>query len=289
MSGVSNSGPGVVTVNFTMDGESIEKDYPPSPMPDPNFVWYSNDLLPAGDHALLLEITRSDGAAFTLDYVLFNPSFGSLAEKPSITSSSSVPQNTRSKTTPAGAIAGGLIGGAVILFVVLGFLYRRKRSKRGTRSIDLLRVGSIEAFPPPSYPETTISTDLDSDVRRKPLIVTQISDTTESSNHQLEAGARSVSLSTMLIPHRKPPLPRNGLNQIPQSMQGGVEVESSRVQELVVELQRELAGTSEQGRSQALRVLLPLEARRSQSQWSLAPSTVPPPYEGEYGWNGVMR
>lgn len=143
---------------YTIDGFSTSKTYNVTPttpefqngiLQRENFLFFSNDSLTAGDHTLTMEVTRAVNQSFALDYILYSPSFATLAAKPNLTapliSSSSAPTSSvtptstlvpvsngsSNKTKPIGAIAGGAIGGIfLVLLIALAFLWRRRRSSR---------------------------------------------------------------------------------------------------------------------------------------------------------------
>ncbi|KAG6907196.1 hypothetical protein DXG01_009976, partial [Tephrocybe rancida] len=252
--GVSNSGPGPVTVSFTMDGQSLVKDFHALGAQDSNFVWYSNDLLPAGTHDLKIELTRSSGGAFTMDYAMYAPSFTSLAMKSSTgatnttttssgsatpTSESGSPSSSR-HATPVGAIVGGVVGALLVILCILAFLlYRRRRSHQ--RAL----LGSVDAFPPPVHHETGLPVMQQSFVRTKPALLGGRVSRNDSSNG--EAGAPTPSSGNSrreVFVQRKTPISRQESSGDTHVGSSGEEEENPRVQELVVELQRELARTA---------------------------------------------
>jgi len=134
-----------------------------------HFLLYSNNSLTSGDHTLKIQITDCESQTFELDYIIYTPSFSTLASKPSITSStgqlinttdsatenqtkalqSSSPaststmvtstpdtqRNANTSSSPATtAIVGGTLGGVIflVLLALFIFLCRRRSSKRPT-------------------------------------------------------------------------------------------------------------------------------------------------------------
>jgi len=95
-----------------------------------------------------MQITDCVDQIFQLDYILYTPSFSTLATKPPpggpppsqmttfITSTSTtLPVVSTTKSTPVAAIVGGVMGGVVcLLLVFLLFLYRTKKSNPRTLS-----------------------------------------------------------------------------------------------------------------------------------------------------------
>lgn len=109
---------------------------------------------------------------FELDYMLYTPSFDTLASlKPATTSASqpTVPSSsqthsfsqtttstssstagvslnaTTSKSTPVGAVVGAVAGGIIVLLLILFFLFRKKLPNRRT-SVPTQSMGSFGTF-----------------------------------------------------------------------------------------------------------------------------------------------
>ncbi|KAJ7471071.1 hypothetical protein FB451DRAFT_1559547 [Mycena latifolia] len=86
-------------------------------------------------HTLIVNVTNVVGAQLLrLDYILYEPSFDTLAAKPNFASTAAVASNHRH--TNAKAIAGGVVG-ALVLFALLGvafLLWTRFRRRRAART-----------------------------------------------------------------------------------------------------------------------------------------------------------
>jgi len=159
---------GSVTVDFsitnpTLDNSSSyseEKSFFVSSTPNPadlqnstNYLLFSHDSLVPGNHTLTLNVTSIVGSrSFTIDYLTYEPSFGSLSAKPKFTSitnsssgsgpgsgttsgnngsssgNSSPIDSGSGKSSNTGAIAGGVVGGVVAVVIAFGLLvwYRRR-------------------------------------------------------------------------------------------------------------------------------------------------------------------
>ncbi|KAF8155938.1 hypothetical protein B0H34DRAFT_659542 [Crassisporium funariophilum] len=130
-----------------------------------NFLLFSYDSLPSGDHTLVINVTNCVSQTFMLDYITYSPSFSSLAAMPNLTatvtppSSSSLPnpstspsstapstsqvsQNEISKKAPVGVIVGGVVGGLVLL-ALLAFLLIWIRKRRRAKSAQ----ETVQSFP----------------------------------------------------------------------------------------------------------------------------------------------
>ena len=141
---------------YTMDGVASTQVYPTSSLTpgytDGNYVMYSRDPLTAGDHTLQMQIMQCVNQTFRLDYIIYTPSFDTLATKPNITNlpsqsmststsassststASPTPDNfspNTSKSTAVGAIVGGVLGGiAFLLFILFLLLWKRIFNRR---------------------------------------------------------------------------------------------------------------------------------------------------------------
>ena len=128
-----------------------------------NFILFKNTTLEAGNHTLQIVVTNCVNIVFELDYILYTPSFSTLASMPSLPSTSTqsstassssstvTPSNSHQKSSTAAAIAGGVIGGAVLLLVLLFLLCRKKLLKRNTFSPSM-RMSSMMQFSVNSMP-----------------------------------------------------------------------------------------------------------------------------------------
>ncbi|KAF9474029.1 hypothetical protein BDN70DRAFT_936975 [Pholiota conissans] len=204
---------GSISVTYTLDGVDAAQSYPvTSSSPQhvsgdgeaSNFLFYSNDNLSSSAHTLILKITDIENQIFALDYVVYSPSFSSFATMPNLTSvsttttstfpnsgsvttptfsgitttttqaSSSQTANMNTKSSPIGAIIGGVVGGLVVLVfgVFIFFCVRRRQSKGGVHlhpSVEQRQVPNTEttlppqmtAFSPgrPSFGHSATSTD----------------------------------------------------------------------------------------------------------------------------------
>ncbi|KAF5346010.1 hypothetical protein D9758_013882 [Tetrapyrgos nigripes] len=133
--------------NFTSYSEE-KSFFSPSNAPDllnsTNFLFFDHDSLTATNHTLTVMITGVSGnQSLILDYLTYQPSFGSLSAKPDFRSSSSsglgagsgsVPPNVGNDSSSAGehsshagAIAGGVVGGVAAVALIVAFLFWRYR------------------------------------------------------------------------------------------------------------------------------------------------------------------
>lgn len=113
-----------------------------------NFLFYSFDSIPAGNHTLVVNITACVNQTFIFDYLTYTPSFSSLATMPNLTttqtsSSSSSTIHGSSSTIagssiplPYGVIIGGLLGGLVLLFAIATAILLLQRHRSRKRKID---------------------------------------------------------------------------------------------------------------------------------------------------------
>jgi len=86
-----------------------------------NYVLFSSDTLAAGNHTLVINITRCVNQTFILDYITYTPSFSTFATMPNLTNLltttfKSSQSNVETKKIPIGAIIWGVLGD--ILFFV---------------------------------------------------------------------------------------------------------------------------------------------------------------------------
>lgn len=100
-----------------------------------NFLFYSFDSIPAGNHTLVVNITACVNQTFIFDYLTYTPSFSSLATMPNLTTQTSSASSTTSSPStplPIGGIVGGVLGGLALLFAIAAIilLMRRKRSRK---------------------------------------------------------------------------------------------------------------------------------------------------------------
>lgn len=134
-----------------------------------------------GNHTVKVVLDRSIGQSLMIDYMLYTPTFATLATMPDLSalvspppsptpSVTSLPLPTESRQsepsssssssgTPAGAIAGGVVGGlvAAALLVLLFFLWRRRRREADTEAQARPISGSRLFLIPISSPSNTPS------------------------------------------------------------------------------------------------------------------------------------
>ncbi|KAF8873758.1 hypothetical protein BD779DRAFT_1664328 [Infundibulicybe gibba] len=134
---------GSMSVTYTLDGVPTVNTYSVTPTTPEyinglrqhqNYLLFSNDSLPTGPHALVINVTKSDGLVFVMDYITYSPSFTSLDTKPDLTQTSPTSSATSSKAKsgpPVGAIVGAIIGAIALLAVIAAvFLVLRRRKQR---------------------------------------------------------------------------------------------------------------------------------------------------------------
>jgi len=157
---------GVLSANYTLDGSTTSQSYSVTRnKPEyvnnagevSNFLLYSGNALPIGEHTLIANITQCTNLSFILDYLTFTPSFSSFSLMPSVTTSTTKPTSTltggkadnpltssTSKIEPPEdrlslvpiivGVVGGLTFLALIGFTVLFIRRRRKRYTKGRRA-----------------------------------------------------------------------------------------------------------------------------------------------------------
>lgn len=126
-----------------------------------NFKLAETGPLPAGNHTLSLTLNACNNQALVIDYILYTPAFDTLSAMPNLTQSlpaSSTESITSpsptgapappSSTTPAGAIAGGVVGGIIILILLcaLGIWCLRSKRQRGASDEAETKTQSIEPY-----------------------------------------------------------------------------------------------------------------------------------------------
>ncbi|KAG6918311.1 hypothetical protein DXG01_015403 [Tephrocybe rancida] len=148
---------GYVEVTYTLDSVArtirhevtrASADFLNGALQRENTLLYASDSsLNTGNHNLTMEVTANmNQTSFVLDYILYTPSFGTLASKPNLipsqsstlslssATSNAAPSSTSgsvgsggTKSTPTGAIVGGVVGGvAVIAILFILFLFRKR-------------------------------------------------------------------------------------------------------------------------------------------------------------------
>ncbi|KAF9481617.1 hypothetical protein BDN70DRAFT_803024 [Pholiota conissans] len=134
---------GLIELEFTLDGQSLSQTYRVSPNSpqfiselgqQQNFLFYSYDVLPAGDHTLTVNLTACENQTFEFDYVTYAPSFATLGTMPNLVNSSSTidMQQAMSKNGHLGIIAAAIGGSIIVLLLgIILFMWRRRaKSKR---------------------------------------------------------------------------------------------------------------------------------------------------------------
>ncbi|KAJ7451338.1 hypothetical protein FB451DRAFT_1145721 [Mycena latifolia] len=144
-------------MNFTLDGKTTAASFTREPdyITKPHFVYFSARSLKPGNHTLVAKITDVAGTqtpSAHIDYITYDPSFLTLHDKPNFSSSisganasqipgqpSSTPSSTAAPATGgtggrhshAGAIAGGVLGGCCLVFLIIFFIWKRAGQKKG--------------------------------------------------------------------------------------------------------------------------------------------------------------
>lgn len=149
---------GTVSASFTLDGATASQTYTvttsssmyqDSTTDEHNFLLYSNTSLTAGDHTLVVNVTKCVNQTFIFDYLTYQPSFSTLATMPNLTlpAATNGTSHTSATSTPVGAIVGGILGGLALLFLLIGaFLWFRKRKTQDDQG----ESNQITAFAVPS-------------------------------------------------------------------------------------------------------------------------------------------
>ncbi|EDR05984.1 uncharacterized protein LACBIDRAFT_294728 [Laccaria bicolor S238N-H82] len=173
---------GTVAASYTLDGAATSLTYSVTTSSSNhqnnlndqhNFLLYSNTSLTAGDHTLVVNVTKCVTQTFIFDYLTYQPSFSTLATMPNLTLPASTNGTSHTTTsTPVGAIVGGVIGGLALLFLLIGgFLWFRKKKAQD----DQEESNQITAFAVPRSEQETL-------VAAKPASSTQISPPESSSS-----------------------------------------------------------------------------------------------------------
>jgi hypothetical protein len=158
---------GTVSASYTLDGATTSQTYPVTTSSSKyqdntngqyNFLLYSNTSLTAGDHTLVVNVAKCVNQTFIFDYLTYEPSFSTLATMPNLTlpaSTNGTSLHTATISTPVGAIVGGVLGGLVLLFLLIGaFLWFQKRKSQEDQG----ESNQITTFPVLSSREENLST-----------------------------------------------------------------------------------------------------------------------------------
>ncbi|KAF8878195.1 hypothetical protein BD779DRAFT_1447868 [Infundibulicybe gibba] len=133
---------GSLAVTYTLDGSPTVNTHSVTPTTPEfisglrdhqNYLLFSNDSLPAGNHALTINITQVNGLIFAMDYITYTPSFTSLDLKPNLTQplpSPSLKPPSTDKKVPLGAIIGAIVGALVLLCTILVLFIVSRRRRR---------------------------------------------------------------------------------------------------------------------------------------------------------------
>ncbi|KAJ7581312.1 hypothetical protein C8J56DRAFT_794029 [Mycena floridula] len=117
---------------------------------------YTTGVLSPGKHTVNLTVLQSSNQLLIVDFLLYEPGFSTLSQMPDLSSPSSSstsavarststsgpepsssPTSLLAKKTPVGAIAGGVVGGIIVLTAVLAllfFLHQREARRRNHQS-----------------------------------------------------------------------------------------------------------------------------------------------------------
>ena len=130
---------GIMTLTFTLDGQSLTQTYdvrPDTPQfiaglgQQQNFLFYEYSFLQAGSHTLVVNVTECVNQTLAFDYVTFTPSFATLATMPNSTIAIDIEQKM-SKNSHEGGVAAGLGAAVIVLLLAAIFFFFRFRQKVG--------------------------------------------------------------------------------------------------------------------------------------------------------------
>lgn len=153
----------------------------PSALDLPTFTLLDTGPIPLGDHTLTLTLTASFNQPLVIDYILYTPSFDTLADMPNLpvpsvttsspppstdttqTNTSQTPTNTPQSnttppsTTPIGPIVGGSIGGVFLFLISCMFVFwcigkrRRLRNPRYSYAEEPPQIDIYTGYPIDPY------------------------------------------------------------------------------------------------------------------------------------------
>jgi hypothetical protein len=153
-----------ISASYTLDGSTASQTYTVTTSSSMyqdgtndqhNFLLYSNTSLTAGDHTLVVNLTKCVNQTFIFDYLTYQPSFSTLATMPNLTlpASTNGTSHTTTTSTPIGAIVGGVLGGLALLFLLIGaFLWFRKRKAQDDQG----ESNQITAFAAPNSEQANL-------------------------------------------------------------------------------------------------------------------------------------
>lgn len=146
---------GSISLSYTIDNGSVftnSHTASGSGTDQHNYLLIDTGPLTSGNHTLTVNLSAVIEQALIVDYILYTPSFSTLAGMPNLTvvaapsstslggfasatSSALADSNSNSRKSPTGAIAGGVIGGVAILsfFLALFFWLRKRRARLNKR------------------------------------------------------------------------------------------------------------------------------------------------------------
>ncbi|KAJ7915640.1 hypothetical protein B0H13DRAFT_2270268 [Mycena leptocephala] len=128
----------------------------------PNFILYASPELPAGNHNVTFTLSKCKNQTLVIDYILYTPSFNSLATMPDLTgprpqtSSPPIPLPTATSTThnsqgsqiPYCALAAGIVAGLMCMALVVALLmWRRRRHTQNLAQSTLSEQGAMGIVP----------------------------------------------------------------------------------------------------------------------------------------------
>ncbi|KAJ7580121.1 hypothetical protein C8J56DRAFT_275794 [Mycena floridula] len=138
--------PGSFDLTTTIDdGHSSTQTFTGDPNSEPHwqphFPLFTTGDLHVGQHTVTVELSKCVNQTLVVDYILYTPSFSSLAEMPAITTKSK-PNNV--------AIIVGAIGGAVVLLGMVLLIWRwryPKGKRRGSELPSYMDSMALKPFP----------------------------------------------------------------------------------------------------------------------------------------------
>jgi hypothetical protein len=129
----------------------------------PNFILYASPELPAGNHNVTFTLAKCKNQTLIIDYILYTPSFDSLATMPDLTgprpqtSSPPIPLPTATSTTHnsqgkpnshIAALAAGIVAGLMCMALVVALLmWRRRRHTQNLAQSTLSEQGAMGIVP----------------------------------------------------------------------------------------------------------------------------------------------
>ncbi|KAF8801613.1 hypothetical protein BYT27DRAFT_7197850 [Phlegmacium glaucopus] len=160
---------------YSIDGQTpinfLLKGIPENTSTTYNQKFFETAQLPAGHHTLKAVYEGNNSTPLTLDYLVIQngtlasttTSGSSHATSSSITgdgagNGTSGASGASTRSTPIGAIAGGVIGGlALTVFIIFGFLLLRRRQKRAAEAIVISSTPQPFNYTPLYPPSTTLN------------------------------------------------------------------------------------------------------------------------------------